>query len=173
MLLAMMSAAIYNYSVVALGALYGTPVSTANVALSCFLLLSAGGVLIGGLVASRTTRHGTVAMLGLVGIALVTALIAYVDLGTLMLIAAMTVAGFFFGVMMPSRDMIVREITPPGSFGKVFGFVTTGFNIGGIVAPLIFGAVMDHGSPRLVFLLVIAFSLIAIVTVATRPRPVA
>ena len=57
--------------------------------------------------------------------------------------------------MMPSRDMIVREVTPPGSFGKVFGFVTTGFNIGGIVSPLIFGAVMDHGSPRLVFLLVV------------------
>ena len=64
----------------------------------------------------------------------------------------MTVAGFFSGVIMPSRDMIVREITPPGSFGKVFGFVTTGFNIGGIVSPLIFGAIMDHGSPRLVFL---------------------
>jgi len=24
-----------------------------------------------------------------------------------------------------SRDMIVRDVTPPGSFGKVFGFVTT------------------------------------------------
>ena len=47
--------------------------------------------------------------------------------------------------------MIVRDVTPPGSFGKVFGFVTTGFNIGGIVSPLIFGAIMDHGSPRLVF----------------------
>ena len=82
----------------------------------------------------------------------------------------MAVCGFFYGVIMPSRDMIVREVTPPGSFGKVFGFVTTGFNIGGIVSPLIFGAIMDHGSPRLVFLLVAAFSLIAIVTVATRPR---
>jgi MFS transporter, FSR family, fosmidomycin resistance protein len=170
MLLAMMSGAIYNYSVVALGALYETPVSTANIALTCFLLLSAGGVLIGGLVAGRTTRHGMVATLSLVAIALVTALIANIDLGTLLLIAAMTVTGFFFGLMMPSRDMIVREVTPPGSFGKVFGFVTTGFNIGGIVSPLIFGAVMDHGSPRLVFLLVVAFSLIAIVTVASRPR---
>jgi MFS transporter, FSR family, fosmidomycin resistance protein len=173
MLLAMMSGAIYNYSVVALGVLYGTPVSTANIALTCFLLLSAGGVLIGGLVAGRTTRHGMVATLSLVAIALIAALIANVDLGTLLLIAAMTVTGFFFGLMMPSRDMIVREVTPPGSFGKVFGFVTTGFNIGGIVSPLIFGAVMDHGSPRLVFLLVVVFSLIAIVTVATRPRPTA
>jgi MFS family permease len=71
---------------------------------------------------------------------------------------------------MPSRDMIGRAITPPGSFGKVFGFVTTGFNIGGIIAPLIFGAIMDRGNPRLVFLTVAALSLVAILTVATRPR---
>jgi MFS family permease len=66
--------------------------------------------------------------------------------------------------------MIVRAVTPPGSFGKVFGFVTTGFNIGGIISPLIFGPIMDHGSPRLVFLAVVAFSLLAILTVVTRPR---
>ena len=169
-LLAMMSGGMYNYSVVALGAAYGTPVSTANIALSGHLTLSAIGVLIGGLVVARTSRHGLVATLGLGAIALITVLIANVDLGTLPLIATMTVCGFFYGVIMPSRDMIVREITPPGSFGKVFGFVTTGFNIGGIVSPLIFGAIMDHGSPRLVFLLVAACSMIAIVTVATRPR---
>jgi MFS family permease len=102
--------------------------------------------------------------------ALIAALIANVDLGTLPLIAAMTVSGFCYGVMMPSRDMIVRDITPHGSFGKVFGFVTTGFNIGGIIAPLIFGAIMDHASPRLVFVGVAIFSLIAVATVATLPK---
>ena len=169
-LLAMMSGGVYNYSVVALGALYGTAVSTANIALSGNLLLSAAGVLAGGVLVGRTKRHGLVAALGLAAIGLIITLIANVDLGTLALIAAMTVSGFFFGVIMPSRDMIVREVTPPGSFGKVFGFVTTGFNIGGIISPLIFGAIMDHGSPKLVFLLVAASSLIAIVTVATLPR---
>jgi FSR family fosmidomycin resistance protein-like MFS transporter len=169
-LLAVMSGGVYNYSVVAFGALYGTPVATANAALTGYLLLSAIGVLAGGLLVGRTTRHGLVATLGLLAIALFTLLVAEVDLGALALIAAMTAAGFFFGVIMPSRDMIVREVTPPGSFGKVFGFVTTGFNIGGIIAPLIFGAIMDHGSPRLVFILVTACALAAIATVATRPR---
>ncbi len=169
-LLAMMSGGIYNYSVVALGALYGTSVTTANAALSCNLLLSAIGVLIGGVLVGRTSRHGLVATAGLAGIALFIALVGQIDLGTLALMAAMSAAGFCSGVIMPSRDMIVRAVTPPGSFGKVFGFVTTGFNIGGVVSPLIFGAIMDHGSPRLVFSLVAAFSLIAIVTVATRPR---
>ncbi|MGB8896683.1 MAG: MFS transporter [Pseudolabrys sp.] len=169
-LLAMISGGLYNYSVVALGALYGTPVTTANAALSANLLLSAIGVLMGGLLVGHTTRHSMVTTIGLVAMALFTTLIAEINLGTLALVAAMSVTGFFSGIIMPSRDMIVREVTPPGSFGKVFGFVTTGFNIGGIVSPLIFGAIMDHGSPRLVFLAVAVLSLVAIVTVATRPR---
>jgi len=172
-LLAMMSGGTYNYSVVAFGALYGTSVTTANAALSANLLLSAIGVLIGGVLVGRTKRHGLVAAAGLAGIALFIALVAQFDLGALALVAAMAAAGFCSGVIMPSRDMIVREVTPPGSFGKVFGFVTTGFNIGGIISPLIFGAIMDHGSPRLVFLAVAACSLIAIVTVVTRPKPTA
>jgi len=170
-LLAVISGGIYNYSVVAFGALYGTPVATANAALTGFLVLSSIGVLAGGFLVTRTSRHGMVAGLGLLATALLTALLGEVDLGGLGLIAAMTAAGFFSGVIMPSRDMIVRAITPPGSFGKVFGFVTTGFNIGGIIAPLIFGAIMDHGSPRLVFLGVAAGCLIAILTVVTRSHP--
>jgi MFS transporter, FSR family, fosmidomycin resistance protein len=169
-LLAMISAGLYNYSVVALGALYGTPVTTANAALSGNLLLSAIGVLLGGVLVGRTTRHAVVATIGLAAMALFTVLIAEVDLSALALIAAMSLIGLFSGVIMPSRDMIVREITPPGSFGKVFGFVTTGFNIGGIVAPLIFGAIMDHGNPQLVFLAVAAFCVIAVLTVGVRPR---
>ena len=169
-LLAMISGGLYNYSVVALGALYGTPLPTANAALSGNLLLSAIGVLIGGLLVARTTRHGMVATVGLCAMALFTVMIAEIDLGAVALISTMSLLGFFSGIIMPSRDMIVREVTPPGSFGKVFGFVTTGFNIGGIISPLIFGAIMDHGSPRFVFLAIAAFSLVAIVTVTTRPR---
>jgi FSR family fosmidomycin resistance protein-like MFS transporter len=169
-MLAMMSGGVYNYSVVALGALHGTPVATANAALTGFLLLSAVGVLAGGLLVGRTSRHGTVATLGLVAIALFTLLVGEFSLGALALVGAMAVSGFFFGAIMPSRDMIVREVTPPGSFGKVFGFVTTGFNIGGIVAPLLFGAIMDHGSPRLLFLTVAACGLLGVATVASRLR---
>jgi len=169
-LLALISGGTSNFSVVAFGALYGTPVTTANAALTGNLMLSAVGVLIGGLLVGRTTRHGLVAALGLAGMAAFILLTAQVDLGAVALIAAMSAAGLCTGIIMPSRDMIVREVTPPGSFGKVFGFVTTGFNIGGIISPLIFGAIMDHGSPRLVFLAVTAFSLIAILTVVVLPK---
>jgi MFS transporter, FSR family, fosmidomycin resistance protein len=155
---------------VALAALYGTPVTVANAALTAYLTLSALGVLVGGLLVTRTTRHGVVAAAGLAVMTVLTLLVAEIDLGSVLLIAAMAATGFFSGVIMPSRDMIVRAVTPAGSFGKVFGFVTTGFNLGGIVSPLIFGAIMDHGSPRLVFLGVAAFTLVAVVTVVTRVR---
>lgn len=170
MLLALMTAGLSNYSVVALGALHGTPVAAANTALTGYLLLSAIGVLIGGLFVGRTTRHGLITAIGLVATALFTLVVGEVDFGTLAVVAAMSLAGLASGMVMPSRDMIVREVTPPGSFGKVFGFVTTGFNIGGIIAPLIFGPIMDHGSPRLVFIVVALFALASVVTVMTRRK---
>lgn len=168
-LLALISGGIYNYSVAALATLYATPLTIANAALSANLLMSAIGVLFGGLLVARTTRHGAVAVIGLLIMTLAYVLIAWVNLGTPALLAAMAAAGFSLGTTMPSRDMIVRQITPPGSFGKVFGFVTTGFNIGGIASALIFGAIMDSGSPRWVFLAIAAFGLLAIVTVAAKP----
>jgi MFS family permease len=169
-LLAIISGGMFNYSVVALGVLHGTPPAVANTALSSLLLVSAFGVLAGGVVATRAKRHAMVAALGLAGMAATAILVGQIDLGSVMLIAVMTVFGFFYGVIMPSRDMIVRDVTPPGSFGKVFGFITTGFNIGGIVSPLIFGAVMDQGNPRLVFAAIAAFALLSVLTVITLPR---
>jgi MFS family permease len=169
-LIALMSGGMFNYSVVALGALYATPVATANAALTALLLLSAFGVLAGGFLVTRTARHGLVASLGLIGMAVSAALIGHFDFATWLLVAVMIVFGFCFGVISPSRDMIVREVTPPGSFGKVFGFVTTGFNLGGIVSPMVFGALMDAGHPGLVFLGVAVCGLAAVLTVTTLPK---
>ena len=167
-LLAIMSGGMQNYSVVALAAINDTPIAIGNIALTAFLLLNALGVLAGGLVVGRTARHQIVATVGLIATAIAAVLVGLVDLGPAMLILVMSLGGFLNGVMMPSRDMIVREVTPPGSFGKVFGFVTTGFNIGGIVSPLLFGALMDHGDPRAIFLTVAVCCLISIATVVTR-----
>ena len=165
MLLGLTSGGLQNYSVVALAALYGTPATAANAALTGYLALTAIGVLAGGYFVTRTARHGLVAVIGSLVIGATAILIAGVDLGSLLLIAAMSLSGFFNGSIMPSRDMIVRAVTPSGSFGTVFGFVSTGFNIGGIVAPLLFGLAMDHGNPQGVFFLVAAFSLLTILTV--------
>ena len=164
-LLAISGSGMQNYLIATLGELYGTPAALANVALTALLLMGALGVLAGGVLASRTTRHGLVAAIGLLATGVVTAAVGIADPGAVLLVLLMSASGFFSGMSMPSRDMIVRSVTPPGAFGRVFGFVTTGFNIGGIVAPLIFGQLLDHGQPRAIFFCIAGSALLAIATV--------
>jgi MFS family permease len=54
--------------------------------------------------------------------------------------------------------------------GKVFGFVSTGFNIGGVIGPILFGYLLDHADPRLVFWTVAAVSVLTIFTVLETGR---
>jgi MFS transporter, FSR family, fosmidomycin resistance protein len=174
-MLALSNAGVQNYAVVVLDALYATPLDLANVALTAYLAMSAFGVLVGGVVATRTTRHSVVAIAGLAGAACTVLLVALVRFPIAAMIVLFALAGLATGIVMPSRDLLVRAVTPPGAFGKVFGFVTTGFNIGGMVSPLLFGWLLDIGSPRAVFLATVAFILAAIPTVmagaALRPAP--
>jgi MFS transporter, FSR family, fosmidomycin resistance protein len=163
--LSMVGGGLNQYLVVGLQALHGTPPAIGNTALTGLLAMSAIGVLFGGALAARTARHHLVTSIGLLVMGAVSTLIGFVDPGALLLVLVISLSGFASGMTMPSRDMIVRSVTPPGSFGKVFGFVTTGFHIGGMVAPLIFGQLLDHGHPRAVFLYIAACALLAIATV--------
>lgn len=150
-LLSLSTGALTNYSAVALVSVYGISLSSANLALSAFLFTSAVGVLAGGVIADRTRRHGDVAAFGFGGAAVLILLVGTINLGAILVVVAMGVAGFLAGMISPSRDMLVRAASPPGAFGRVFGIVTTGFNIGGTVGPLIGGLIMDHDLPRWVF----------------------
>lgn len=145
---------LHNYMVVALHDLHNMPVALANTALSTWLFTSAAGVLLGGLILTRTKSYVaitniTLAIMGAMALAL-----AYIDFAIIPLLVLMTFSGLAAGVMSPPRDMILREVTPPGAFGAVFGFVTNGFTITGIVAPVFYGFLMDSGNPRLVFIMV-------------------
>jgi MFS family permease len=171
MLLTVINGGMSVYLVAGLGALHGTSVVTANLALTVALCVNGAAILLGGWVAGRTTHHALIAMLTLLGTGVAMLLIALYDLPTVFLIGALSFAHFCIGVMMPSRDMIVRSVTPPGQFGKVFGFVTTGFNIAGIFTPVLFGAFLDYGRPSGVFLVTAVCCGIGILTVMTiRPR---
>ncbi len=163
--LALSNGGVQNYGVVVLDALHGTPLNTANIALTAYLLMSAFGVLLGGYVATRTVRHDGVAMAGLIVTAACVLFIALFDMSAVIIIGLLALAGLANGIIMPSRDLLVRAVTPAGAFGKVFGFVTTGFNLGGMVSPIFYGWLLDHGAPRGVFLAAVIFSLASIPTV--------
>jgi len=151
---------------VALGALHATPPSVANMALTSLLGMNAVGVLAGGILAGRTSHHAFVAASGLAVGGIVTALVGVVDFSSIALVLLMGFSGFCVGATYPSRDILVRSVTPPGAYGRVFGFVSTGFNIGASIAPIIYGMLMDNGQPRAVFMLSAAVSIICISTVS-------
>jgi FSR family fosmidomycin resistance protein-like MFS transporter len=169
--IAMANGGFQTFTVVGLGAIHGTPASVANVALSGFLLFSAAGVLLGGIIADRTPHHERVAALGFACTSTVAILMAWVNMPAIVLITVMSLGGLLNGIIQPSRDMMVRAVTPAGSFGKVFGFVSTGFNLGGMVAPLTYAWLMDHNEPRAIFMIVFAFILLGLVTAITRAKP--
>jgi MFS transporter, FSR family, fosmidomycin resistance protein len=164
-LLSLSSGAITTFSVVALVALYGVSFSVANAALSAYLMATAIGVLAGGFVADATRRHAEVAAMGFGAAAVITFAIGTVDLGTLLLLAAMAAAGFLAGMIMPSRDMLVRAAAPPGMAGRTFGIVTTGFNIGGAIGPMLGGWFMDQGEPRWIFYSSVCFMALTVLMV--------
>jgi MFS family permease len=166
-LLSLSTSGISNFSVVALMSAYHFPFSAANLALTAFLAMSAFGVLGGGFVADMTRRHGEVAAVGFALNAAIMLLIAAVGGAPAVLIAAMGVAGFLSGMIMPSRDMLVRATAPPDAIGRAFGIVSVGLSTGGMIGPMLFGWIMDLGAPRWVFgasvvfmVLTVAFALI-------------
>jgi MFS family permease len=171
-LLSLSSAGIGNFGVVALMSGYGATYSAANLALTMYFGASAVGVLLGGILADHTRRHGQLAAACFAINAATVLMIAVINLPQLLLICAMTLAGFLGGVIAPSRDMMVRDAAPPGAAGRAFGIVSTGFNIGGIISPLLFGWIMDRNLPHWVFGASAVFMVMTVLlALATEPRP--
>src|SRR5258708_7601964 len=82
----------------------------------------------------------------------------------------MALGGFLGGVIAPSRDMLVRNAAPPGAAGRAFGIVSTGFNLGGIVSPLLFGWIMDQNWPHWVFGASVAFMILTVLLALVTDR---
>jgi MFS family permease len=170
MLLSLSSAGIGNFGVVALMSGYGASFSSANIALTAFLGASAIGVLAGGFLADHTRRHGQVAAACFALNAAVVLIIAMIPLPSLLLMTAMAAAGFLGGVIAPSRDMLVRNAAPAGAAGRAFGIVSTGFNLGGIVSPLLFGWIMDQKWPHWVFGASVVFMVLTVLLALVTDR---
>ncbi|MCP5155805.1 MAG: MFS transporter [Ectothiorhodospiraceae bacterium] len=153
-----------QFGVSAVHLLHEIPLTEAGTVLTGYLFAAPVGVLFGGWVADRTTHHALFAAAAFVLIALAAFGLASLPVSTLQAAALFAVVGFAAGAVAPSRDMLIRSVTPPGQVGKVFGFVSTGFNIAGVVAPPAYGYLLDHGEPAIVFW---AVGVLALVTVGT------
>ncbi len=148
----MASGGIMSFTVIGLGKLHGLDPASASAVLTTALLALAFGILAGGALPNRERLQVRLAATALIGGGVLTALAGVAAAGVVGLAMLLGAAGFGMGVVLPARDLMLRRITPPGSTGRVIGFVFVGLSVGGGLAPLLFGWTMDRGWPVLLFL---------------------
>ncbi|HUH60451.1 MAG TPA: MFS transporter [Candidimonas sp.] len=137
--------AVQNYTIPMLDQMYGIERMLAGTALSGYMVAAAVGMVAGGFVASATPNaERTVA----VSLILAGGLLVILAMGAVSPSLAMVLvglAGFCSGVSAPSRDMLIRRVTPKGATGTVYGLVYSGMDVGSSLAPVTFGLMLDAG----------------------------
>lgn len=160
----------------ALNAGLAVPLVIATSAVTAYLLGGTAGIVIGGFLAVRTSRHDRVAATGLLLGAALLALVSANAVPLPWIVPVFVVIGLFIGATGPSRDLIVRNATPKGAAGRVYGFVYSGLDLGAMLGPIWMGVMLDHGLAREVFFVIGGLFVIAIATVvqvrrAAVPQP--
>ncbi|MGY0851084.1 MFS transporter [Bordetella bronchiseptica] len=136
---------VQNYTIPLLGQLYDLSKVAASSALSGYMVASALGMAAGGFLVSanpRTELTVTAALI-MAGLTLVVLAMGWVPAGWAALVVGL--AGFCSGVAAPSRDMLIRRVTPKGATGSVYGLVYSGMDVGSALGPLGFGLLLDAG----------------------------
>jgi MFS family permease len=136
---------VQTFAPVAAGHLHAVPVALVAVCLTVYMVASAGGMVVGGFLASDPSRCERIVGAGF-GIAAALALVlAFAQFPPILVPVLFGAMGFVSGVAGPSRDLLVKRSTPPNATGRVYGVVYAGLDIGLALAPLVFGRLMDHG----------------------------
>jgi len=167
---AMISIGLNAFTVTSLVKLYGTPLIAAGAALTTFATAGVLGVLCGGVLVDKTERHDLIAAVAFGLSAMVTFFMVSNELHHMMILCCFAVIGWLLGLVRPARDMMVRAITPDGNAGKVFGFMSTGHLVGGIIVPVLYGWIIDQGEVKWIFWITAILMLIALLCVLNPAR---
>ena len=149
--IAVATAGITSFGVVAMVDLYGVSLVSSSDMLTGFFLAGMVGVLFGGLLADKLKRHELMTAIAFAASGICVAIIGFGFMPIVLVVALLFASSLFSALVAPSRDVMVRDMAPPGAIGTVFGMVTSGFSVGGAVAPPFFGWIADIGRPELVF----------------------
>ncbi|HEX7636430.1 MAG TPA: MFS transporter [Noviherbaspirillum sp.] len=161
---AMALGGIQSFSPASLRALYGMSLGWATAGYTSYMVASACGMVWGGFLAARTTRHDRTIALAFTGSGLMALVIAGGFVAPWMAVVLMAAIGFGAGVAGPSRDLLIRAAAPKSATGRVYGVVYSGLDIGLSVSPLLFGALMDRSHPSWVFVCIGVFQALALFT---------
>jgi MFS family permease len=151
--------------------LHDVPVALVAMCVTVFMVCSAGGTVLGGFLASDPARCERVVGVGFGIGALIALFLAFGAVPAVAVPALFGAMGFASGIAGPSRDMLVKRSTPENASGRVYGVVYSGLDVGQAVAPLIFGALLDHQQWHGVWLVVVA-SQVLLIASAFRVRKV-
>ena len=161
---AMALGGIQSFSSASLRALYDMSLAWATAGYTVFMAASACGMVWGGFVAAKATRHDRTIAFAFSGAGAMAMAIAAAAVPPWMAVVLMGAVGFGAGVAGPSRDLLIRAAAPKNATGRVYGVVYSGLDIGLSVAPLLFGALMDSSHPSWVFICIGIFQAMAIFT---------
>lgn len=171
-----------NYSPAILGNVYGMSLVVATGSLTAYLLGSAAGTITGGFLASRNDRNDRLIAIALGFSALMALLLASGQIGAALVIPTMVLLGFGVGTSGPNRDLLVRRAATSQfgktSFGRIYGFVYSGLDVGLAMSPLVFGPLLDAGKFQAALVAVAMLQVAALLTAmrigtAARSRAVA
>ena len=143
---------------------FGISFALANSALTGFLVGSAVGMFVGGIIVDYFGRQELVVAIGLLTTALVSLSIGILAVPIRALVLVIAIGGSAWGCTTPSRDMLVRGAAPAGAMGAVVGFVYSGLDLGSAVTPPLLGFLLDRHLPHLIFLLTAGVLFLAIGT---------
>jgi MFS family permease len=159
------TSSLQSFAPSALFNLYQVPLVTGSYYITLLALGSAGGVLFGGYLAAKLQAPERIVS-SCLSLTILICLLLGTGLISLDLIPILFfIIGFGYGVVAPSRDLLVKTATPKGVAGRVYGIVYSGIDLGAAVGPFIFGFFMDAGLPRALFLGIAFFQLMIIPTV--------
>ena len=163
---------IQSFSIAALQEGFGASVALATLAVTLYQVGNTLGVTLGGAVADRSAQHHRIAMSGLAAGCVLALMAALLHVPAAVTVGLVALVGFAMGLTTPSRDVLVRGAAPAGATGKVFGIVYSGYDIGALAGPLLFGLLLDHHLPRLVFIgAAVPLGLAIATAFAVRRRP--
>ena len=128
-----------------LGQLYDLSKVAASSALSGYMIASAVGMAAGGFLVSANPRTERTVMVALILAGLTLVVLALGLVPAALAAPVVGLAGFCSGVAAPSRDMLIRRVTPKGATGSVYGLVYSGMDVGSALGPLAFGLLLDAG----------------------------
>ncbi len=168
--------ALQNFAPPLLRELFHLSLAASTSALSIYLLGGSAGLVLGGFLAKPGNQHERYVMAAFSSGIVFALLFAFLPMPIWLVLPTMALMGFSVGIAGPSRDLLVRAATKArlgeGAYGRVYGMVYSGLDVGLAMAPIAFGMLLDRNLHSIVFVGVAATLSCAIVAALALGREV-